>query len=155
MKSFRLQSKKERISKSKNNIFSWTIHPDDLKNQVENYHSLGFFQSYRKIASILPLWLVISAILSVNSDASNLPLIIPFIILYFVLLFFTYKGSRWSIILLIIIFTFEMIYKEIEGFQVLNKFRLYPIVLWFLIMPVLLKTLKVENRRKKFDKNNQ
>lgn len=131
-------------------IYSWEISDEELKNQIENYNHLGMLKSYRKISSILVLWLIISAIASLYLGFFEAPLLIlPVLIFYILLFYFVYKGHRWSIIVLMMIFTVEIIFKEINGFIALDKVKFFPIVWWFIVVPVLFKALKVENERKK------
>lgn len=158
MKSFRLKNKKEVKEKKKNSTFSWVLSEEELKNQLDIYDGSVIHKPYRKISCIVTLWFVISAILAISGLLGDL--ITPFeailaIIIYSLLLYFVYKGHRWSIILLMIIFTIEVINKEIEALQFLNKARVYPFVLWLIIMPSLYKDLKVEIAMKKIKKEEK
>ena len=45
-------------SKTKQSIFAWSINPDELKYQVEQYNTLGITESYRGNAVLLVLALL-------------------------------------------------------------------------------------------------
>jgi ribosomal protein L32 len=80
-----------------------------------------------------------------------------FLLFYLFLFYFVYRGYRWAIIVIIIIFTLETLLKEIEALETLNRVRLFPILWWLIVMPVLYRALTVENERrrlKKQDTNN-
>ena len=93
-------------------IFSWKISEEELKNQVDSYRTLKITQSYRGISALL---LVASMMLTGLLAKFGVIAYEDFYINLFVYLpiaFFVYKGHRWAIIAIMILWTYE------KGYQV-------------------------------------
>src|SRR4051812_22356053 len=95
----------------KEHTWSWNISEADLQNQADNYNTLGITESYRGIAvliysALLTLWCVLGyfGILISLSDA------LYSLILYIPILYFVYRGRRWAMVLLMILWTIEKCY---------------------------------------------
>ncbi len=127
-------------------FWDFRISKSDLKYQIENYSTLTMTQSYKGITVLIFLFfLILSLILSFFSVVNDLITMLIGIIIYLPILFFVYKGHRWAIILLMILYTID------------NLFLIYDLkgpscmafVWWIIITVYLWKALRVENARRK------
>lgn len=138
----------EQEKPNKKSSWSWKIEEEDLKNQVENYETLKITESYRGISVlIISALLGLSLILSFAGMYADPTTIFLGLIIYLPIIFFVYKGHRWAIIALILLWTFEKVYSLYEVGQ--SGSGIMPIIWWLIIMPYFWKALKVENERRK------
>jgi hypothetical protein len=142
--------------KKKRSWWSWKIDEADLQNQVENYDTLKITESYRGISVLiviagLALTLVLSLSGIYGDPAATLSGIIVMIVVYLPVLFFTYKGHRWAIVLLMALWTFGKGYELYVIGQSGSHSHSSGMVFfwWLLITPYFWKALKVENERRK------
>lgn len=127
-------------------VWSWKVSPEDLKEQLEGYYTLKITQSYRGITVLL-----ISALLTLSLvlgffEVTSLEDVIYSLIIYIPLLAFVYKGHRWAIITLFILWTIEKVFTLIYSVEAGSS----PIssIIWFLIVaPVIYKAYVVEQER--------
>ena len=137
-------------SKTKQSIFAWSINPDELKYQVEQYNTLGITESYRGNAVLLVLALL--AFSAVFTHFGAIPLdggTITEWIIYIVALFFVYKGHRWAIILVMLLWTGDKAYQIYDASTSGHGNIALMIVWWLILMPYLFKALKIEKERNK------
>jgi len=140
----------EQEKSKKKSRWSWKIDDADLKNQVENYKTLKITESYRGISVlIISVLLGLSLILSFVGVYSDPSTIFWGLIIYLPIIFFVYKGHRWAIITLIVLWTFEKGYQLYEIGQSGSGSGIWPIIWWLIVMPYFWKALKVENERRK------
>lgn len=137
-------------SKSHQSIFSWSISPDELKHQVEQYNTLGITESYRGVAilavlALLALSVVFTLFGAIPLDSGT---VVEWII-YAIALFFVYKGHRWAIILVMLLWTGDKAYQLYEMSTSGQGNAVLAIVWWAILMPYLFKALKIENGRNK------
>jgi hypothetical protein len=131
----------ERLRKS----FSWTLAGEDLKNQVENYRTLEITKSYRgKSVLIVAALLSFSLLLSLFGVYASTEEILSGLIVYIPVLIFAYRGHRWAIVALMVLWTAEKGYQLITGGG-----SILPVIVWLVVMPYFVKALKVENERRK------
>ncbi len=117
----------------------------DIKNQIENYHSLKITKSYRGISVLLvSALLALSLLLSFFGVYSDIDTIIYSLIIYIPIIFFVYKGHRWAIISLIALWTLEKVY---QIYETGGESGIMPIIWWLIVTPYFWKALKVENVR--------
>lgn len=134
----------------KKSSWSWKIDEADLKNQVENYKTLKITESYRGISVlIISALLGLSLVLSFAGIYADPTTIFWGIIIYLPIIFFVYKGHRWAIVALMVLWTFEKVYSLYEVGQSGSGSGVMPIIWWLIVMPYFWKTLKVENERRK------
>jgi uncharacterized membrane protein YvlD (DUF360 family) len=137
-------------NQSKNKNF-WSLKLDDadLKNQIENYQSLKITQTYRgKSVLIILALLVFSLILSMFGIYADPVTMIIGIMIYLPILFFVYKGHRWAIILLMVMYTYEKGFNIYEISKSGNGSGISSIIWWLIVMPYFWKALYVENKRR-------
>jgi len=132
--------------KKKSGSFSWSVSQEEMQEQVANYHKLSITKSFRgqavlATAIILTLTIVLQVFLG-----AGLVEIFSGLLIYGIILAFVYKGFRWAIITLIILWTIEKIYTLSSG-------SVMSILWWLAIMPFYVKALKVELYRKKMATN--
>jgi len=147
-------TKKQNKKKSQSIFWDWKIDAEDFKNQIENYNSLKITESYRGVAVLIMSGLLAFSLImgffgffGLSTDTTS---IIFTIIIYTPILFFTYKGHRWAIILLMILWTLEKSFQLYQLGQNSNGSSIIwmsPIIWWLIIMPNFWKALKVENER--------
>jgi hypothetical protein len=128
------------------NIFSWKVSNEELNNQVENYSSLKATQSYRGISAILIVAsMMLTGLLAKFGVVSYAGFYIDLCI-YLPLAFFVYKGHRWAIIAIMILWTYE------KGYQLFNSNGSSPIIAiiwWSIFMAYFYNAFKVERMRRK------
>lgn len=132
-------------------IFKWEPSKEELNNQIENYNSLSITKSYKGIASLITLGLVLMGVivsLFVYETLFSLDIFIGLAI-YIILSFFIYKGGhRWAIIALIVVWTYEKIIGIIEYGGISH------LLWWIVITPFFYRALRVENEIKKLKPKN-
>jgi hypothetical protein len=131
------------VKKQKVSIFSWKMSNEEIRNQIDNYNKLKITQSYRGISVLITLALLGISIIVGFLGVYPVGDALYGLIIYLPILFFVYRGHRWAIILLMILWTFE------KGYQLIETPNIMPIIWWAIIIPYFYKTLKVENKRKK------
>src|ERR1041385_7282033 len=104
MESFKLEKKSK-------NSWSWKIDPKELQTQVENYNTLKITESYRGIASLLILFSVSITILLSFFNLVDINSVIAALVIYLPIAFFVFKGHKWAIYLILVLWTLE------KGFQ--------------------------------------
>ena len=140
----------EQEKTKKKSSWSWTIDESDLKTQVENYETLKITESYRGISVLIVLALLaFSFILSFLGVYADIETMIWGLVLYLPILFFVYKGHRWAIISLIILWTFEKGYALYEVVESGSGSPIMAIFWWLIIMPYFWKALRGENEKRK------
>lgn len=128
-------------------IFSWKLSDEDLKTQVEGYNELKITQSYRGIAALLILGSMVLTVLLAKFGVISYDSVYSAII-YVPLAFFVWKGHRWALIAMMILWTFE------KGLQVydsasLGSSPIVPIIWWAIFMGYFVNAFKVELARRK------
>jgi ABC-type amino acid transport system permease subunit len=125
------------------NLFKWKMKEEELKNQIENYHTLGFTRSVRKIASaLLVLSIIITLILGLLKE---IPLEESWLDIFLlgILALFVYKGKKIAIILAMIYWTISKVYQLIIFPQ-----NVIPVIIWWLVyMSVFYQAYQVEKAR--------
>lgn len=128
-------------------IFSWKMSPEDLRNEVQNYSTLKITQSYRGVSAILILGsMILTAILAafrvVSSDA------IYGAVIYLPLAFFIYRGHRWAMIVIMVLWTLE------KGYQLYSSSTtapIIPVIWWFIFMDYFVNAFRIELARRKIE----
>lgn len=121
----------------------------ELKRQVDKYYSLPITQSARgQVVLVFAGLYALSIILSFFS-LIELSDVLWSLIIYIPILIFVYKGHRWSMITLMILWTIEKMYTayltiENQGGSVMGS------IIWLIIgLSVIYRALKIENERRK------
>lgn len=133
-------------------VWSWKVSPEDLKEQLEGYYTLKITQSYRGITVLLISALLTLSLVLGYFEVTSLEDVIYSLILYIPLLFLVYRGHKWAIIVLFIVWTIEKIFTLIYSVEAGSS----PIgsIIWFLIVaPVIYKAYVVENERSNMSLN--
>lgn len=132
----------------KSSIWSWKMTPEERKEQVDNYSTLKITKSYRGISVLfISVFLLLGLALSFFGVYSTPEDVILSSFIYVPVLFFVYKGHRWAIITLLILWTIEKIYTlylSAEG----GGWALGSIIWWLIVSPFMFKALMVENERR-------
>lgn len=108
----------------------WEFSEDDLKNQVENYHQLKITQSYRGISVVIMAGLLSLTFLLTFFDIFNISMedFLYTLFIYVPILVFVYRGHRWAIITLMIIWTIE------KGYSLIVLKSISAIPWWVFVM---------------------
>ncbi len=116
----------------------------ELKKQLENYHTLGITQSARgQVVLVFGALLLLSLILSFFAITDTTSVLLSFII-YIPILIFIYKGYKWAMITLMVLWTGEKIYTAYLAVE--NGGSIISSIIWLIIgLSVVYKALKVEN----------
>lgn len=133
----------EKIKKGVASTFSWKITKEELKYQLDNYGTLKITQSYKGISVLITLALLALSVVLGFFNFVTLEDVLYGLIIYLPILFFVYKGHRWAIVGLMLLWTFE------KGYQLFTAGNIIPLFWWAIIIPFFYKALKVENERKK------
>lgn len=127
---------------------SWKLSPEEIEEQVGNYSNLKITKSYRGIVVLtIGVLLVLSLLVSQFTEMISLSSVLLSCIFYLPLLFLTYKGKRWAIIALIILWTIDKgatIFLAAE----MGANPMMSIFFWLTITPYMVKSWKIENIRK-------
>jgi len=132
----------------KSTHWGWKISRDELKEQVENYNSLKLTQSYRGISVLITLALLGLSILLGLFGVFGIQEILWGSIIYIPILFFVYKGHRWAIVALIIVWTIDKGSIFIQSVSD-GSGAIAPIIWWLIVTPYFISALRVENERRK------
>lgn len=126
-------------------IFSWKMSQRDLQKQLLNYDTLKITESYRGISALL---IVASTALTIGAAVFHLfpsdAIYSAFV--YLPLAFFIYRGHRWAMILMMVLWTFE------KGYQLINtqgSAPIVPVIWWFIYMNYFVNSLRIELARRK------
>lgn len=154
----KIEKNKEKNQKQAENffigLFKWKMDEEELKNQVENYATLGFFRSVRKVATALMIFSAIITLIFVMVGWSPSETWVD-AVLILILSFFVYKGQKWAMISTMIYWTFS------KGLQIVNGFSaenfsggniIMPIIWWAIFMGAFWQAYQVEGKRKKQSK---
>lgn len=127
-------------------IFSWKISEEEMKTQVENYDHLKITQSYRGISALLILGSMILTVILAKFDVVSYDAVYGAII-YLPLAFFIWKGHKWAMIAMMVLWTFE------KGYQVYatagESSPIIAIIWWAIFMGYFVNAFKIELARKK------
>ena len=127
-------------------LFKWNISGKELQNQIENYDTLGFFSSSRKIATALMIFSAIITLIFAMVGWFPSEIWID-IVLILILASFVYKGQKWAMIVTMIYWTFSKGFQLVSGFSVENFSAgniIMPILWWAIFMGVFWQAYQVE-----------
>lgn len=135
--------------KEQSTSWSWKMSPEELKEQVEGYNTLKITQSYRGVSVLIvsALWLL-GLVIAFFGEYSSVSDMFLSLFIYVPILFFVYKGHRWAIVSLLVLYTIEKIYTLYLSAE-MGGFVLGSIIWWLIITPYIYKALLVENARRK------
>ncbi len=125
-------------------IFSWKVSEEDMKTQVNNYKSLKITESYRGISALLVLGSMVLTVLLAKFNVISYDAVYGSII-YVPLAYFIYKGHKWALIAIMILWTLEKGYQLYTG----GTSVIVPIIWWAIFMGYFVNAFKVELARKK------
>ncbi|MFZ2038623.1 MAG: zinc ribbon domain-containing protein [Minisyncoccia bacterium] len=122
---------------------------EELKRQVENYYTLGITQSARgQVILVFGSLYILSIILSFF-DIVSLSDLMWSLIIYIPILIFVYKGHKWAMITLMILWVIEKVYTAYLTVENQSG-SVWGSIFWLIIgISVIVKALKVENTRQK------
>ena len=135
-------------------LFKWKMDKEELKNQIENYDTLGFLSSARKVATALIIFSVILTLIFVMVGWI-LPEVWMDIVVGLILALFVYKGKKWAMIAVMTYWT------AMKGLQVISGFStedfspgniIIPVIWWAILMGAFWQAYQVERERKRFKK---
>lgn len=132
-------------------IFSWKISDKDLNTQVKNYNTLKITESYRGIAALLILGSMILTVILAKFGVVEYSAVYSAII-YLPIAFFIWKGHRWAIITMMILWTLEKGYQLYTSAGVTSP--IVPIIWWSIFMFYFYNAFKVELARRKIPNKN-
>ena len=126
-------------------FYALSLSKKELARQVRDYDKLKFYQSARGVPVLMLIATFVISLLLLTQLTPGIfnPLQIIFgMIIYAPFLFFTSRGHRWAIIVLIILYTYDKwyVFALVSGISALST--------WLLICAYLYRALKVENERK-------
>ena len=129
--------------KSGQSGFKWTFDKESLNYQVANYDTLTITKSARGEATLLVMFSVGLTIVLGLFNVIPLADAIGSAIIYLPLAFFIYRGHRWAMIGVMILWTLD------KFLQISQSQSAGGIIIWWLIfMPVYYKAYQVEQARK-------
>jgi hypothetical protein len=139
-------------NKNKASSWSWNIEPDELKNQIDNYDKLKISESYKGISVLLVGGLLILSLILGYFEIVSISDVVYSLFIYIPVLFFVYKGHRWAIISLLVLWTIEKVFTLYMSVE--NGGGVWGSIIWWLIVtPYIYRALLVENEKCKNKKN--
>ncbi|MEY2665495.1 MAG: hypothetical protein RLZZ480_600 [Candidatus Parcubacteria bacterium] len=138
---------------SKTNILGFRLSEDDLRNQVENYQTLKITKSARGqvVLFFVALQIFSLIVLSFVNIGINVEDQLMGLILYIPLLFFTYKGHRWAIVGLMILWTLDKIFTIHYSITTGGTTPITSVVFLLIGLSICSMALQVENARSKIE----
>jgi len=134
-------NKNTRKNSGWNWILWWRVGEDELKKQVDQYNTLKITQSARGISLLfLMLSFGLTCLFIIFSTQEYLNIIA--IVVFLILGFFIYRGHRWAMISVMILWTIEKAYSFLSS-------PLPSIIFWCLYMHEFYLAYKVETIRKR------
>lgn len=133
------------------NPANWRISKEELKNQVDNYDTLGF-GSVRRVSVILIVASIIMSLVFVVVGWTS-PSVLIDILLWIILAIFVNKGSRWAIIITMIYWTISKGAQIVSG-EFNSAKIIFSVIFWGIFMSAFWQTYQVERARKKLKKQN-
>ena len=126
-------------------FLKWKIEEKELKKQIENYDTLGFFRSARKVATVLLLFnaIILLIFIMVGWLFSLAWVDIVFIL---ILAFFVYRGKKWAMVITMIYWTIS---RAVQAFNAPNRNFLLDIIWWSVVMGAFWQAYQVERARSK------
>jgi hypothetical protein len=128
------------------NLFRWNIDEKELKYQVDNYNTLGFFRSAKGVVIALMIVSAIITLIFMPNDWVD-------IIVILVLALFIYKGSRVALIIAMIYWTFSKVLQIVGAFSSVENSNTAivwsAIIFWTIWMGAFWQAYQVERERKK------
>lgn len=123
-------------------LFKWRMGEKELQNQVENYNTLGLFQSARKISGALLVFSAILTLIFIILEWSTEEAFLD-IFLLLILAFFVYKGKKMAIIIAMVYWTIAKVIQIIDdpGSIIMS------LIWWTVFMSVFWKAHQVEKAR--------
>jgi len=124
---------------------------EELKNQIENYNTLVFFRSARKVATALMIFSAIITLIFVMVGWLSSETWID-IVLILILAFFVYKGKKWAMIVTMIYWTLSKGLQIVSGFSAedFSGGNIIMLILWWTIfMEAFWQAYQVETARRK------
>ncbi len=127
-------------------LFNWKLSEEELKYQIDSYKDLKISQSYRGISTII---IIISIALSflfatIAPERLMISEAMAGAVLYGLIAFFVYRGSKWALITMIILWTIE------KGYQIyIGVNPIISLFWWFLFVQYFYFALVVELKKEK------
>lgn len=139
----------------KKRIWSWKIDKTDLENQVDNYDTLKFNDTYRGtcIIQFIIIW-IMNFVLNSNF-MEPIVMIDGLLMIYLTVLFFVNKGHLWAIVLIMALWTLEKGYLLYTLNQHYHGKGASQVFWWLIIMRYFWKTFRVEVERRRIARINE
>jgi len=129
-------------------LFRWKLTDEELKYQIENYETLGFWGSSRGVAA---LFLGFSSIIGLI----YFPVTGWLGLLTLLLAYFIYRGQKWAMVLTMIVWTLDKFVSIIMGFSIQDYGGPNAVALifwWAVFMGQFWKAYQVEKEKPQFNK---
>lgn len=136
------------MNKSSSGWWSWKLTQEDLKTQVEKYHTLKITQSHRGISALLVVGSVALSVLMALFEMLPFEFVFA-VLIYLPIAFFIYKGHRWAMVLMMVLWTLEKAYQLYQIGEGGTGNAILPIIWWFIFMGELYRAYRVETARRK------
>jgi hypothetical protein len=136
---------------TKSNALSLRFTAEELQDQVSNYSSLKLTKSARGLVVLffgaLNLFTLIVVFLFNIANLSFWGVLLEIAILYVPLLFFAYRGHRWALIALMVVWAGDKIYTSY--YQMTTGGTPLASIIFLLVgVAICMKALQVENARR-------
>lgn len=126
---------------SKNGSFK--LNEDELRNQIDNYETLPITKAYRGISSLLIVFALLVTYLLYFFGFVDTIVVVCAMVIYIPLIYFVFKGHKWAIVTVAVVWTIDKIVGLAQTFNPL-------IILWWLVfISYFYKAYLVEKMRKK------
>ncbi len=145
-----MTEKKEEKEKGEDyfsNLFKWNMDENQLQNQIENYDNPKFFSSRKTATTLIIVSTIFTLVLMIFGWWSFSFEMWPFLIVPLTLAFFIYRGKKWAIIGMMLLWTFDKGFQLVTDFIVTENLNIMLFFWWLFFMTIFWQAYQVERAR--------
>lgn len=133
-------------------LFNWKLKKEELNNQIDNYHTLKWTKSYRKISAVL-IWVsvIITVLFAMFTDLATGSMAAAVLLVYLPISIFVYRGYRWALWSIIVIWTIDKFYMLSQS----PSGGIIQLIWWAIYMSAFVGAIQIENTKARLNKSAQ
>jgi uncharacterized membrane protein len=132
-------------------ILWWRVDQEEIRDQVDKYDTMGWFESARKL-SVMCLLLSLAVTIVMTALGVTAPTAYIDGALFAILAAFIFRGRRWAMIAAMALWTFEKLATAIAGLgtiKVTGFSAVFSLLWWAAYMHAFYLAFRVEQARRK------